>query len=206
MRIGRFLGAFFTTIAACGCASQSTDSPPAETAAVADAAPSEELCEAELGDTAPVHSVGNVYLAGQPSPEDFAAMAERGVKTVVTLRKPEELDWDEASAVEAAGMEFIAVPFDGPEELTDDIFEQARQVLVDNGDEPLVLHCGRANRVGAVWMVHRVLDDGLGIDAALEEAQAIGLRTPEYVEKAKDYIRRTKAAEGHVPVDENGHR
>ena len=114
----------------------------------------------------------------------------------MTLRKPEELDWDEAAAVEAAGMEFIAVPFDGPEELTDDVFEHVRQVLVENGDEPLVLHCGRANRVGAVWMVHRVLDDGVGIDAALDEAKAVGLRTPEYIEKAKDYIRRRQAAAG----------
>jgi hypothetical protein len=39
------------------------------------------------------------------------------------------------------------------------------------------------------------LDDGVGIDAALEEARTAGLRTPEYVDKARDYIRRTQASE-----------
>jgi uncharacterized protein (TIGR01244 family) len=116
----------------------------------------DELCEAELGDAAPVHAVGNIFLAGQPQENKIAGLADRGIKTVVSLRKPEELDWDEAAAVEAAGMEYIAVPFDGPEELTDDVFERVREVLRDQGDEPLVLHCGRANRVSAVWLVKRV--------------------------------------------------
>jgi uncharacterized protein (TIGR01244 family) len=197
MRTWKLFAVASVAVVLCGCKSETSDSPAPDAAAGA-AHPglpaADELCEAELGATAPVHSVGNVYLAGQPSQDDLAELAARGIRTVVTLRKPEELDWDEEAAVEAAGMDFVAVPFDGHEELTDDVFEQVRQVLAENADEPLVLHCGRANRVGAVWMVHRVLDDGLGIEAALEEAQAIGLRTPEYIEKAKDYIRREQGA------------
>jgi uncharacterized protein (TIGR01244 family) len=177
---------------ASGAAAASADFTAAN-ASPATTAPA-ELCAAELGATEPVHMVGNIYLAGQPQRNDLDELAQRGVKTIVSLRKPEELDWDEAVAVEAAGMEFIAVPFDGAEELTDDVFARVQEVLAGKSDEPLVLHCGRANRVGAVWMVHRVLNDGVGIDQALDEAKTAGLRTPEYIEKAMDYIRRKQKA------------
>jgi uncharacterized protein (TIGR01244 family) len=163
---------------------------PAATTASAPPNGPAELCEAQLGETAPVHAEGNIFLAGQPGADDLVVLADRGIKTVVSLRKPEEVEWDEAAAVRAAGMEFVAVPFDGAEELTDEVFDQVRTVLKDKSDEPLVLHCGRANRVGAVWLAHRVLDDGVGIDAALEEAKTVGLRTPEYIDRAKDYITR----------------
>jgi uncharacterized protein (TIGR01244 family) len=173
------------------------ETPPAganaeDGAPTAAAAPA-ELRQAELGTTNNVHAVGDIYLAGQPGEDDLELLAERGVKTVVCLRKPEEITFDEAAAVEAAGMEFVSIPFDGAEELTDDVFDRVREALAEHGDEPLVLHCGRANRVGAVWMVHRVLNDGVGIDQALEEAEVAGLRTPEYAEKAQDYIRRKQA-------------
>jgi uncharacterized protein (TIGR01244 family) len=158
-----------------------------------DAAPA-ELREAELGSTNNVHAVGNIYLAGQPTQDDMDALTELGVTTVVCLRKPGEVDYDEKSAVEAAGMTFVSIPFDTAEELTDDVFDRVRATLAEHGDEPLVLHCGRANRVGAVWMVHRVLNDGVGIDQALEEAKAAGLRTPEYVDRARDYIQRAQAS------------
>jgi uncharacterized protein (TIGR01244 family) len=198
------------TAALVGCSSPTADTPtadvsstphaaavdPGAVASSANAAAPAELCEAKLGATEPVHSVGNIYLAGQPQADELDELAERGIKTVVTLRKPEELDWDEEAAVKAAGMDYVAIPFDGPEELTDDVFDRVRQVLAEKRDEPLVLHCGRANRVGAVWMVHRVLNDGVGIDQALKEAQTAGLRTPEYIERAKEYIERAQSEAG----------
>jgi ubiquinone/menaquinone biosynthesis C-methylase UbiE len=53
-----------------------------------------------------------------------------------------------------------------------------------------MLHCGSANRVGAVWLTYRVLDQGVPIETAIEEAKTIGLRSPEYEAKARDYIHR----------------
>jgi hypothetical protein len=44
--------------------------------------------------------------------------------------------------------------------------------------------------VGAVWLAHRVLDGGLSYDDALKEAKTVGLKTPAFEEKVKDYIRR----------------
>lgn len=200
--IAAWLAAFALLV---GCSSPTADTATVESAPQADAdagtvaSPAEdaapaELREAELGSTNNVHAVGDIYLAGQPTPDDIEVLVNRGVKTVVCLRKPGEVDYDEQAAVEAAGMDFVSIPFDAAEELTDDVFDRVRATLAAHGDEPLVLHCGRANRVGAVWMVHRVLNDGVGIDQALEEAKTAGLRTPEYIEKAQDYIRRAQDA------------
>ena len=66
-------------------------------------------------------------------------------------------------------------------------------MLGDKKKQPLMLHCGSANRVGAIWLVHRVLDDGIDVDVAVVEAKKVGLRVPSYLEKAKDYIARTQA-------------
>jgi uncharacterized protein (TIGR01244 family) len=200
------LSALLLTAALAGCSASTADTSTANNSSTPEAgsgakAPRTQdaepaaLREAELGSTNNVHAVGNIYLAGQPTPDDMNALTERGVKTVVCLRKPGEVDYDEQAAVEAAGMNFVSIPFDTADELTDDVFDRVRATLAEHGDEPLVLHCGRANRVGAVWMVHRVLNDGVGIDQALEEAKTAGLRTPEYVDRAKDYIQRAQASE-----------
>jgi hypothetical protein len=41
-----------------------------------------------------------------------------------------------------------------------------------------------------LWLVHRVLDDGLKFEDAAKEAETVGLRAPALKEKAKEYIER----------------
>jgi hypothetical protein len=48
--------------------------------------------------------------------------------------------------------------------------------------------CGSASRVGGMWLVKRVLQDGWPIDKATEEAKAIGLRSEPLEKFALDYI------------------
>jgi protein tyrosine phosphatase (PTP) superfamily phosphohydrolase (DUF442 family) len=69
------------------------------------------------------------------------------------------------------------------------VFVEARKQL-KAAERPILLHCGSANRVGAVWLPYRVLDAGLAWDAALAEAKTIGLRTPALEAKAMDYVQR----------------
>ena len=39
---------------------------------------------------------------------------------------------------------------------------------------------------------HRVLDDGLTVEAAVAEAKTIGLKKEDFIAKATDYVRRMK--------------
>jgi len=51
----------------------------------------------QLGNISPLHRSDQIYLAGQPVKEDFALARKAGVKTVLNLRTPSELNWDEGS-------------------------------------------------------------------------------------------------------------
>ena len=50
------------------------------------------------------------------------------------------------------------------------------------------IHCGSANRVGAMWLIKRVKQDGYAVDDALAEAEAIGLSSAALREFALDYV------------------
>ncbi len=151
---------------------------------------SDKLAPHKCGQVQRLHVLGGVYLASQPQAEDFRLLHKAGVKTVINLRQADEFDWDEAGHVKQLGMTYVHLPFRAPSTLTDEVFDKARTLLKDKKQQPLVLHCASANRVGAIWLAHRMLDGGLGYDAALAEAKMVGLSLPAYVEKAQDYVRR----------------
>lgn len=152
------------------------------------------LAPAELGSTARVNQLDGMLLASQPAAADLALARERGVRTVISLRHDAEpVGYDERAEAGRLGLDFVALPWASPDELTDAVFDRARQLLRDT-PRPLLLHCGSGNRVAAVWLPWRVLDDGADWDAALAEARQVGLASPEFERKAKDYVDRRRAA------------
>lgn len=156
--------------------------------------PESKLEEKQLGKIRPVHAVGDIYLAGQPAPEDLPLLKSAGIKTVITLRKPNEVPWDEAAAVQQQGMKYVSVPFQGADELKPQLFDQLLKELRDKQNGPILFHCGSANRVGAIWYAHRVLQDDIAPEAALKEAKTVGLRTPAYLERAQLYVQQKQRA------------
>ena len=149
--------------------------------------------KSELGTTKNVHCAGNLFFGGQFARGDIPLFLEQEITRVITLRTDGEIDWDEQQAIEAVEIEFIKIPFRSPESLTDDVFDQVRELLKDQTRKTL-FHCGSANRVGGVWLPYRVLDEGVDLETALEEAREIGLRTEFIEEKALDYIQRKQKA------------
>lgn len=152
------------------------------------------LHKKKLGAMRPVHALGDIYLAGQPSPEDLPILRRAGIKTIVTLRAPGEVRWDEEAAVKQQEMDFVQIPFQSPDELTSTVFDDLRKVLNSKKRGPTVLHCGSANRVGAIWYAHRMLDGKLSHEDALKEAHVVGLRTPAYLDRAQGYVKEAEQA------------
>ena len=152
-----------------------------------------KLEAAKCGAVKQLHAFDDIYLAGQPSAEDFAEFKKRGVKSVLNVRTKEELDFDEAKAIKSLGLEYHHIPIAGPDALTDENFDKIRKLLNTKEERPIVFHCASANRVGAAWLAHRVLDGGLSYDAALAEAKTVGLKAPALEAKAKEYIAKQKA-------------
>lgn len=150
-----------------------------------------EACE--LGRTYNVHRLGKIYLSGQPSAEDFAIAKKEGIKTVINLRTPVEMRFDEKGVLKGLGIEYHSFPFGAPNTLKDEIFEKSLKVLGNKKKQPVLLHCASANRVGAIWLVHRVLTDEVPYDKALQEAKEVGLKSPPNEAKAKLYIEKAQA-------------
>ena len=162
-----------------------------------------DLQKKKLGSTRPVHALGDILLAGQPQPEDFAILKQAGIKTIITLRKAQELPWNEADVAKQHGIKFVEVPFAGPDELKPEVFDQVLKILRDKKRGPTVLHCGSANRVGGIWYAYRVLDGKQSPQTALAEAKVVGLRTPGYLQKAQEYVaRRAKQCEKQASAKE----
>lgn len=149
----------------------------------------EPLVPAPVGSLANLQACGELYMGGQPTEGDLESLAGRGVRRVINLRKDGEFkDYDERARAEALGLEYVSLQFSTPEELTDDVLARSRSLLSQSGSTGTLLHCGSGNRVGALWLAHRTLDEGVAWEKALAEAQAVGLKNPAYTERIRAYV------------------
>lgn len=146
----------------------------------------------EIGQIPDLTVTTGFFLGGQPESMDFEDLKREGARAVLDLRMPDEVrEFDEASAVIDAELEYFPLGFT-PRTLTDDILDQAREIMRDENRQPMLVHCASANRVGAVWLAFRILDEGLSEEAALAEAETVGLRSPVMREKVLEYARKNK--------------
>ncbi len=126
---------------------------------------------------------------GQPRIEHFEKLKAEGVKAVLNLRQPTEHRADEEqAAVAKAGLKYFNIPvvYASP---TDAQVDEFLKITDDPANRPMFIHCTAAIRVGAFWMIRRVVRDGLTVDAALEEARKVGLTNAPHLEEfARAYI------------------
>jgi len=123
------------------------------------------------------HQVNDhVYRGAQPSKEGFQSLASLGVKTVIDLRGGGGRSRDEQKVVEAAGMRYIAIPFDGFEAPSDEQIAKVLALLNDGSSGPVFVHCRRgADRTGTVIACYRISHDHWDAKKALAEAVADGM-------------------------------
>ena len=110
------------------------------------------------------------------------------MKAIINLRQPSEhrAAEEEAKAKEL-GLRYFNIPvaYGNPNE------EQVAEFLKitdDPENRPAFIHCTAAIRVGAFWMIRRVLRDGWKVEDA-ERSEKVGLReSPHWIEFARKYI------------------
>jgi uncharacterized protein (TIGR01244 family) len=133
----------------------------------------------------------NFCTGGQPRLEHLDQLKAEGVKAVINLRQPSE---HRAAEEEARARELGLRYFNIPVVFTDPKDEQVTEFLKltdDPANRPAFIHCTAAVRVGAFWMIRRVLRDGFTTEAAEQEAEKIGLHhSPHLNEFARAYIAR----------------
>ncbi len=124
-----------------------------------------------------VNAVDGVTTAGQPDEEGFKVFAEMGYAAVIDLRTVgENRGLDEPSVVEGLGMDYINLPI-GRDGIT---FANAKALedAIASYDEPVLVHCGSANRVGALFALSEYAKSK-DLEKALEAGRAAGLTRME---------------------------
>ncbi len=168
---------------------QHRDEPANEVAPTSKPAPVERV---ERKGVEPLSRVGNILLAGQPSRDGLERLATAGTRVVVDLRRAEEeRGFDEQVVAKGLGLDYQRVGFGGPDPLSDQLFANVRERLAahrKDGQGDLLLHCSTSNRVGAVWLTSRVLDEKVEWQTALEEAHTVGLNSEPMEEAARTYV------------------
>jgi uncharacterized protein (TIGR01244 family) len=132
--------------------------------------------------------------AGQPSLQDLERLKAQGVVGIINLRRPEENpteQQEEKEKAEALGLKYFLIPVDRANP-TREQAEEFLKIVSEKQNRPLLIHCAAANRVGAFWLIYRVLNDGWDCAKAEQEARRVGLHSENLVEFAKKYVEEKK--------------
>lgn len=130
--------------------------------------------------------------AGETPGDAFATIADMGFTSVVNVRLADEPGVGaEAGLVAAAGLRYYHLPCD-PKAPASEIAERFLAIVADVSNQPLYIHCRSANRVGGLWAIKRVVQDGWTRPDAVAEGQRIGLKSPEML----DFVQRFLDARG----------
>ena len=133
-----------------------------------------------------------ICTGGQPTTQQLTDLKAQGVTTIINLRTPQEYDpAPEEARAKQLGLKYFNIPVAsaGPK---DEQVVEFLKLTDDSKNRPAFIHCATANRVGAFWMIRRVLRDNWTLEAAREEAQKIGLRAPNLADFATQYIQKNK--------------
>lgn len=121
-----------------------------------------------------VHPVDGVSAAGQPDAAAFKVFADNGYVAIIDLRAEHEpRGLDEQAVVEGLGMDYVLMPIVDTAAIN---FENARRLdeVLKQYDEPVLIHCGSSNRVGALLALRASLN-GADDEGALQAGRDGGL-------------------------------
>lgn len=133
------------------------------------------------GFQAVIAETGSVYVAGQPSEAALRDLAAKGVKTVISLRTPMEMNnrsmvpFDEAAVAAELNITYVNVPLGGPD--TPYTPEAVDKVIaaIKASDGEVLLHCTIGWRASHMWAAYLVKEKGLSYEEAIRQAEAINL-------------------------------
>jgi uncharacterized protein (TIGR01244 family) len=126
---------------------------------------------------------------GQPRMEHLDQLKKEGVKAIINLRTPGEhrAEEEEAKAKEL-GLRYFNIPVVFREPKAEQV-DEFLKLTDDPANRPAFIHCTAAIRVGAFWMIRRVMRDGWTLEKAEAEAQQVGLReSPHLNEFVRKYV------------------
>ena len=109
------------------------------------------------------------YRGAQPDAGDYADLAALGVKTVINLTSFDALP-EEPGLVEAAGMNYVAIPMTTRVQPTPQQLAQFLGIVNDPANQPVFVHCvGGKHRTGVMTAVYRMTQHAWTPEQAFRE-------------------------------------
>ena len=97
-----------------------------------------------------------VVGGGQLSEKGIETAAQKGFRTVIDLRSPQEGTAVEKLVVEKNGLRYVNIPVTAST-LGASQAEQLKTVLSQDGAKPAIIHCRSGHRVNALWSIYQKL-------------------------------------------------
>lgn len=138
----------------------------------------------------------SIACGGATKPTVMAALKKQGFVSVVNFRLSSEYGADvaqEEAAAKKVGLKYFHLPFNvgAPDPA---VATEFLKIVTNPANQPVYIHCATAGRVGAMWMIKRVLVDHWSIPKAEHEAELIGMRGEALERFALDYIKAHRGA------------
>ena len=114
-------------------------------------------------------------VCGVLDADKVASLSQAGVEVVINLQPDDELGFDEAAAVEHAGMAYEHLPISGANDLKQLNILAFDNLLRQHHGKKMALHCKTGNRVGAAMALRAGWLRGRKMDTAMARGRSHGL-------------------------------
>lgn len=127
-----------------------------------------------------IWQAGPVFVSGQPTEETIRALADRGVRAVISLRTAREMadkkavPFDEAALVRSLGMEYVHIGLGPSGTYSPDALERIHKAIERHGGNVL-MHCTVGGRASIAWTALQARYGGMTLQDAVAQGQEMGL-------------------------------
>ena len=127
------------------------------------------------------------YRGAQPTAEDYKALKEFGINTIIDLRKDAE-DYSK-STVESLGMKYVNIPMTGWTTKDESVAEFLK-VANDTSNGKFYVHCAAGkHRTGLAGAIYRLENYGWDYDTAYKEMKNYEYFSGLFHRKIKGYVK-----------------
>lgn len=134
------------------------------------------LESADFGRMRNVSHTGDLWFGSSPCKDDLNLARRRGVRTVIDLSLADEVAPCDVRGVSAEyGLRYFDLGLTRIDFLNDETVDLVLDKLRDPDAGPYLMFCGTGGRCAMLVAIQRVVDGGVALDVALEEARHAGM-------------------------------
>lgn len=134
---------------------------------------------------------GSLYISSQPSQKSLQALKNKGFKTIINVRMPSEMQFDEAKAAKDLKMNYHNIPV-SPKTLTWKQVNEVAQILNNGNNYPILFHCASGNRAAMIYALKQIENKKEDVKTAIKNAKSYGLTKKFLEEKIKELAQESK--------------